>query len=236
LKESAPLLYGKAYRPEDISGNVENTLKRLRTRQERGLDLGMAVLREELERCARDVTAQAGKAAKGELERYRKNYHTLLTSQAIMQGISKDRARSYAAEQVDKRGDTLYTDRKMMLLLMDKMVEFNRTDKTCCNPTIANTTLAKEDPAVIEAVKADKKKGKGKGKGKSKGNVAETNVAATFVVTSPRPSTKQCKFCDKADHVKSECYTKQNLEKFRHKMVSAVTVEQEPTVSGNGHW
>jgi hypothetical protein len=40
----------------------------------------------------------------------------------------------------------------------------------------------------------------------------------------------------KAGHVKSKCYTKQNLEKFRHKMVSAVTVEQEPTVLGNGHW
>jgi hypothetical protein len=128
LKESAPLLYGKAYTPVDISGNVKNTLARLRTRQERGLDLGMAVLRDELERCARDVTARATKAAKGKLERYRKNYHTFLTSQAIMQGISKDTARSYAAEQVDKRGNTLYTDRKMMLLLMDKIVEFNRTD------------------------------------------------------------------------------------------------------------
>jgi hypothetical protein len=64
----------------------------------------------------------------------------------------------------------------------------------------------------------------------------DTNVTATFVATTPRPSTKQCKFCDKAGHVESECYTKQNLEKFRHKMVSAVTVEQEPTVSKNGHW
>jgi hypothetical protein len=234
LKESAPLLYGKAYTPVDISCNVENMLKRLRTRQERGQDLGLAVFRDELERCARDVTAQATKAAKGELERYRKNYHTFLTSQAIMQGISKDTARLYEAEQVDKRGDSLYTDRKMMLLLMDKIVEFNRTDKTRRNPTIANATLAEEDPAVIEAVKANKKKGKGKGKGK--GNVADTNIAATFVATTPRPSMKQCKFCDKAGHLESEWYTKQNLEKFRHKMVSVVTVEQEPTVSGNGHW
>jgi hypothetical protein len=84
-------------------------------------------MRDELERCARDVTAQATKVAKGELERYRKNYHTFLTSQAIMQGISKDAARSYAAEQVDKRGDTLFTDRKIMLLLMDKIVKFDRT-------------------------------------------------------------------------------------------------------------
>jgi hypothetical protein len=229
LKESAPLLYGKAYTPVDISVNVENTLERLRIRQERGQDLGMAsTWRDELERCTRDVTAQATKAAKGKLERYRKNYHTYLTSQAIMQGISKDSARSYAAEQVDKGGDTLYTDRKMMLLLMDKIVKFDRTDKTRRNPTIANTTLAEEDPAVIEAVKANKKKGKGKG------NVAETNVAATFVATTPRPSKKQCKFCDKAGHVESECYTKQNLEKFRYKMVSAVTVKQEPTVSGMG--
>jgi hypothetical protein len=55
LKESAPLLYGKAYTPVDISVNVENTLERLRIRQERGQDLGLASMREELERCARDV-------------------------------------------------------------------------------------------------------------------------------------------------------------------------------------
>jgi hypothetical protein len=66
----------------------------------------------------------------------------------------------------------------------------------------------------------------------------DTNVAATFLATTPKPSTKQCKFCDKAGRGTSrasECYSKQNLEKFRHKMVSAVAVEQEPTVSGNGH-
>jgi hypothetical protein len=37
----------------------------------------------------------------------------------------------------------------MMLHLMDKIVEFDRTDKTRCNPTIADTTLSEEDPAVI---------------------------------------------------------------------------------------
>jgi hypothetical protein len=26
------------------------------------------------------------------------------------------------------------------------------------------------------------------------------------------------------------------LEKFKHKLVSEVTVEREPTASGNGHW
>jgi hypothetical protein len=123
-----------------------------------------------------------------------------------------------------------------MLLLMDKIVKFDRTDKTRRNPTIADTTLAAEEQVVIKAVKANKKKGKGKVKGKGKGNLADTNVAATFVASTLRPSTKQCKFCDKAGHVESECYTKQNLEKCRHKMVSAVTAEQEPTVSGNGHW
>jgi hypothetical protein len=107
----------------------------------------------------RDATVQATRAAKGELEKYRKNYHTFLTSQAIMQGITKDGARAYTAEQVDKRGDTLYTDRRMMLLLMDKIVEFERTDKSRWNPTIAEATLAEEDGAIIEAVKANKKKG-----------------------------------------------------------------------------
>jgi hypothetical protein len=231
FKESALLLYGKAYRPVDISGNVKVTLARLRARQDRVLDLDVAFLRDELESCSRYVTAQATKEAMFELERYRKNYHTFLTSQAIMQGIEKDSARSYAAEQVDKREETQYTDPKMMLLLVDKIDEFDRTDKTRCNPTIADTTVTEDDPAVIEAVKANKKKGNGKGKGKGKGN-----IAATFVANTPKPSTKQCKFCDKAGHIESKCYTKQNLEKFRYKMVSAVAVEQEPTVSGNGHW
>jgi hypothetical protein len=184
--------------------------------------------------CVRDATEQATRAAKSELEKYRKNYHTFLTSQAIMQGITKDGARSYAAKQVDKRGDTLYTDRRMMLLLMDKIVEFERTDKSRRNPTIPEATLAEEDGAIIEAVKANKKKGKGKGKGK--GNVADRNVAASYVAATPRTSSKQCKFCDKAGHVEAECYRKQNLEKFKHKMVNEVTADKEPTVSGNGHW
>jgi hypothetical protein len=152
-----------------------------------GHDIGSAATwSQEIAQCVRDATAQATRAAKGKLEKYRKNYHTFLTSQAIMQGITKDGARSYAAKQVDKRGDTLYTDRRMMLLLMDKIVEFDRTDKSRRNPTIAEATLADEDGAIIEAVKANKKKGKGKGKGK--GNVADTNVAATFVAATPRPS------------------------------------------------
>jgi hypothetical protein len=209
------------------------TLARLRTRQERGLDLDVAFLRDELKSCSRYVTAQGTKEAKFELEKYRKKYHTFLTSQAIMQRISKDAVRSYAAEQVDKRVETLYTDRKMLLLLMDKIVEFDRTDKTRRNPTIFDTTVTQDDPAVIEAVKANKKKGKGKGMGKGKGKVADTNLAATFVSTTPKPSTKQCKLCDKAGHVESKCYTKQNLKKFRHKRVSAVAVEQEPLGMGD---
>jgi hypothetical protein len=84
-------LYRKAYTPVDISGNFKVTLARLRARQDRGLDLDMAFLRDKLESCSRYVTAQATKVAKFELERYRKNYHTFLTSQAIMQGISRTR-------------------------------------------------------------------------------------------------------------------------------------------------
>jgi hypothetical protein len=208
LKESAPLLYGKTYTTVDITINGNNTLERVQRRREMGHDVGSAATwNQAIAQCMRDAKAQATRAAKGELEKYRKNYHTFLTSQAIMQGITKDGARLYAAEQVDKRGDTLYTDRRMMLLLMDKIVEFERTDKSRRNPTIAKATLAEEDGAIIEEVKANKKKGKGKGKGK--GNVADTNVAATYAASTPRPSSKQCKFCDKAGHVESECYTKQ---------------------------
>jgi hypothetical protein len=49
LKESSPLLYGTMYKPVDISGNFKVTLTRLRTRQERGLDLEVAFLRDELD-------------------------------------------------------------------------------------------------------------------------------------------------------------------------------------------
>jgi hypothetical protein len=205
LKESAPLLYGKTYTPVDITINGGNTLKRVQRRREMGHDVGSAATwSQEIAQCVRDATAQATRAAKGKLEKYRKNYHTFLTSQAIMQGITKDGARSYAAQQVDKRGDTLYTYRRMMLLLMDKIVEFDRTDKSRRNPTIDKATLADEDGAIMEAVKVNKKKGKGKDKGKGKGNVVDTNVAATFVAATPRPSSKQCKFRDKAAHVESE--------------------------------
>jgi hypothetical protein len=68
LKESAPLLYGKAYTPVNISVNVKNTLKRLRMSQKRGQDLGLASMRDELERCARDITAQKTKVAKRRAE------------------------------------------------------------------------------------------------------------------------------------------------------------------------
>jgi hypothetical protein len=130
LKESAPLLYGKTYTPVDITIKGDNTLKRVQRRREMGHDVGSAATwSQEIAQCVRDATALATKAAKSKLEKYRKNYHTFLTSQAVMQGITKDGARSYASEQVDKRGDTLYTDRRMMLLLMDKIVKFDRTDK-----------------------------------------------------------------------------------------------------------
>jgi hypothetical protein len=232
MKESAPLLYGKTYTPVDITTDGDNTIARIRNRRAMGHDVGPdAMWCQEIAQCMREATARATRADKSKLEKYRKNYHMFLTSQDIMQDITKDGARLYAAEQVDKRGDTLYTDRKMMLLLMDKIVEFERTDKSRRNPTIAEATLAEDDGSTVEAVKANKKKGKGKGKGKVKGNVADTNVAAT-----PRSFSKQCKFCDKAGHVESARYTKQNLEKFKHKMVGKVTVEKEPTVLGNGHW
>jgi hypothetical protein len=115
----------------DITINGDNTLERVQRRREMGHDVGSAATwSQEIAQCVRDARAQATKASKGKLEKYRKNYHTFLTSQAIMQGITKDGARWYASEQVDKRGDTLYTDRRMMLLVMDKIIEYYRTDKS----------------------------------------------------------------------------------------------------------
>jgi hypothetical protein len=82
------LLYRKAYTPVDISGNFNLTLTRMWARQDRGLDLDVTFHGDELQSCSTYVTVQTTKEAKYELERYRKNYHTFLTSQAIMQGIS----------------------------------------------------------------------------------------------------------------------------------------------------
>jgi hypothetical protein len=125
LKESTLLLYGKTCTPVDITADGDNTIARMRNRRALGQDVGQdAVWCQEIAQCVREAMARATRAAKGELEKYRKNYHTFLTSQAIMQGITKDGARSYVAEQVEKRGDTLYTDMRMMLLLIDKIVKF----------------------------------------------------------------------------------------------------------------
>jgi hypothetical protein len=53
LKESAPLLYGKAYTPVDISGHFKLTLARLRAWQDRGVDLDVNFLKDELKRSSR---------------------------------------------------------------------------------------------------------------------------------------------------------------------------------------
>jgi hypothetical protein len=52
---------------------------------------------------------------------------------------------------------------------MDKIVEFDRTDKSRRNPTIAEAPLADEDGAITEAVKANNKIGERVGQGKEKG-------------------------------------------------------------------
>jgi hypothetical protein len=102
LKESTPLLYGETYTPVDLATNGDNTIARMRNRRAMGQDVGQdAVWCQEIAQCLREATARATRAAKGELEKYRKNYHTFLTSQAIMQGNTKDGARSYAAEQME---------------------------------------------------------------------------------------------------------------------------------------
>jgi hypothetical protein len=94
LKESTPLLYGKTYTPVDLATNGDNTIVRMLNRRAMGQDVGQdAVWCQEIAQCVREATARATREAKGKLEKYRKNYHTFLTSQAIMQGITKDGAR-----------------------------------------------------------------------------------------------------------------------------------------------
>jgi hypothetical protein len=94
LKESTPLLYGKTYTPVDLAADGDNTIARMRNRRAMGQDVGQdTVWCQEIAQCVRELTARATRAAKSELEKYRKNYHSFLTSQAIMQGITKDGAR-----------------------------------------------------------------------------------------------------------------------------------------------
>jgi hypothetical protein len=89
LKESTPLPYGKTYTPVDITADGDKTIARMRNRRAMGQDVGQdAVWCQEIVQCVREATARAMRAAKSELEKYRKNYHMFLTSQAIMQGIT----------------------------------------------------------------------------------------------------------------------------------------------------
>ena len=238
LKESGPLLFGKQYTPPDFALEFRRSCAAMQERLDTGRLTRDDIL-EEMGRCKTAATATATSHARDSLTDYRKNFHTFLTSQAIFQGLSKDSARTYAIEQVDKLSATLYTDRKLMLLAMDKVVEFDRTDKSRRNPSVNAAAAqpkqgaAEEDAAEVDAVKSGKK-GKGKGKGKKgKGN---GQVAAFAPATAPRTaSTKQCRFCDKMGHVESECYTKQKLEQYRHKLVGEVKAETAG-VSGNAGW
>jgi hypothetical protein len=92
LKESAKLLFGKIYTPMDLGPDVNNMLARIRSRRALGENVGRdVVLHQETDQCVREQTERSTRAAKLELA---KNFHTFLTSQAIMQGLSKDGART----------------------------------------------------------------------------------------------------------------------------------------------
>jgi hypothetical protein len=158
------------------------------------------------------------------LRSYRTNLHTFLNSQAIFQSIRSATTSTFATEQLDKRGDEIYSKRGTMLLITDKIIEQERVSGSMLNAQLnsaaASTSSAPPltpvatDPTV-EALQKQQQKRKGKGKGKRKGasiaiftdNAENGYVNASDVAVVPpicHPSNgMECQFCDRSGHVKS---------------------------------
>jgi hypothetical protein len=173
------------------------------------------------------------------LRSYRTNLHTFLNSQAIFQGIRSATSRTFATEQLDKRGDEIYSKRGTMLLITDTIIEQERVSGSTLNAPLnsaaASTSSSATPPPplatdpTVEALQKQQQKRKGKGKGKGKGasnaissdNAENGNVNASDVVVVPstrRKDGKECQFCDRSGHVESECFSKKACLKHGHKV------------------
>jgi hypothetical protein len=157
------------------------------------------------------------------LRSYKTNLHTFLISQAIVQGFCSVTSRTFATEQLDKKGDKIYSTRGTMLLITNKMIDHERVSGTLLHAPLnlaAASTSSSAPPSpqsatdpTVEALQKQQQKRKGKGKGKGKGasnavsgdSTDNGNVNASNVAVNPptrRPSnSKECQFCDRSGHV-----------------------------------
>jgi hypothetical protein len=81
------------------------------------------------------------------LRSYRTNLHTFLNSQAIFQGIRSATSRTFATEQLDKKGDEIYSTRGTMLLITDKIIEHERVSGTTLNAPLNSAAASTSSSA-----------------------------------------------------------------------------------------
>jgi hypothetical protein len=190
------------------------------------------------------------------LRSYWTNLHTFLIRQAIFQGIHSATSRTFATEQLDKKGAEIYSKRGTMLLITDKIIEHERVSGSTLNAPLNSAAALTSSSAppppqlatdpTVEALQKQQQKRKGKGKGKGKGasnaissdsaengNVNTSNVA--LIPPTRRPSKgKECQFCDRLGHVELECFSKKACLKHSHKVASASATSSFPAPYSNG--
>jgi hypothetical protein len=175
LRESETLLFGKEYACADITAPFTNLHTAIETEI-----LNNTVTVDSFTRQLRAALTASTAAMKthnmARLKSYRTNLHTFLNSQAIFQGIRSATSRTFATEQLDKRGDEIYSKRGTMLLITDKIIEQERVSGSTLNAPLnsaaASTSYAPlrhqwQRIQLLRLSKSNNRNGRGKGKGKA---------------------------------------------------------------------
>jgi hypothetical protein len=251
LRESETLLFGKEYACADITAPFTNLHTAIETEI-----LNNTVTVDSFTRQLRAALTASTAAMKthnmARLKSYRTNLHTFLNSQAIFQGIRSATSRTFATEQLDKRGNEIYSKRGTMLLITDKIIEQERVSGSTLNAPLnsaaASTSYAPlrhqwQRIQLLRLSKSnnrnEKRKGKGKGKGDSNaistdnaehGHVNASNVAVVPPIRCPS-NGKECQFCERSGHVEAECFSKKACLKHGHKVASASATASSPAPS-----
>jgi hypothetical protein len=190
LKESETLLFGKEYACADITAQFTNFHTALEAEISDDTVTAASFTRQ-----LRSALISSNAAMKAHdmarLKSYRTNLHTFLTSQSIFQGIRSATSRTFAADQLDKKGDKIYSKRGTMLLITDKIIEHKRVPGNTLNAPLnsaaASTSFSAPPPPqlatdpTVQALQKQQQKRKGKGKGAT--NAVSGNSAAMAMST-----------------------------------------------------
>jgi hypothetical protein len=203
LKESSQELFGKEY----VYADITDPFVHFQAAIEGEIVANMLTL-DSFTRQLRAALAGANAAMKAHdftrVKNYQKCTH-FLEFPGNFSKIKQESSRTFAAEQLGKRGDEIYTKRGTMLLITDKIIEHEHANRLIRNDRLNLTSASSsssstappkvltvtpqppEDPSV-EALQKQKKKGKGKGKGKgASANVNASNTIGGFPPTqTPR--------------------------------------------------